>query len=197
MQMRCHTGGGAARSWLSHRALSPPCPPGLPRPQAPRWAQGFTTPEEHCSQHSAAGPAPLLMHMQPYSGLYSHSQTHQQQTLTTSKGTMRNGSLPPPFTVSTTGPEQNTRLITVHSHTQALTHMPVAAKDLQQFLSTLCAGIQKICCPLSATSGLASNSEHATNTYHNKECVTFGGVFFSSTSRACNTRLEKRGPIGT
>lgn len=47
-------------------------------------------------------------------GLYSHSQTHQQQThththTTTTKETMRNGSLPPPFTVSTTGLDQNTR----------------------------------------------------------------------------------------
>lgn len=34
--------------------------------------------------------------------------------------------------------------------------MPVAAKDLQQFLRRLCAGIHKICCPLSATSGLTA-----------------------------------------
>ena len=34
--------------------------------------------------------------------------------------------------------------------------MPVAARDLQQFLTRLCAGIHKICCPLSATSGLTA-----------------------------------------
>lgn len=61
--MRCHTGGGAARSWLSHRAHSPPAPP---RPQTPRWEQRFTTPEENCGQHSRAGPAPLLIHTEPH-----------------------------------------------------------------------------------------------------------------------------------
>lgn len=43
-----------------------------------------------------------------------------------------------------------------HTLTHRRSHMPVAGKDLQQFLARLYVGIHKICCPLSATSGLAT-----------------------------------------
>ncbi len=86
-----------------------PVPLASPGPRHPAGPSALQPQRSTAARHSTPGPAPLLMHMQPYSGLYSHSQTHQQQTHTsTTKETMRNGSLPPPFTVSTTGLDQNT-----------------------------------------------------------------------------------------
>lgn len=94
-----------------------------PGPRHPAGPSALQPQRSTAARHSTPGPAPLLMHMQPYSGLYSHSQTHQQQThtQTTTKETMRNGSLPPPFTQSTTGLDQKHSLITIHSHTVAHT----------------------------------------------------------------------------
>lgn len=85
-----------------------------------------------------------------------------------------------------------------HRLTHSFSHMPIAAKDLQQLRTRLCAGIHKICCPLSATRRLAMpHWASLKSKNHNKAFITFGGGFFSRTSKACKTRFEKRGPIGT
>ena len=76
---------------------------------------------------------------------------------------------------------ENTRLITVHSHT-----------DLQQESVT----------PASGRSAALSLPPEDSQLRRDKQTqrggfVTLGGGFFSSTSSAWSTRLEKRGPIGT
>lgn len=56
-----------------------------PGPRHPAEPSALQPRRSTATRHSTAGPTPLLMHMQPYSGLYSHSQTHQQQTHTSYK----------------------------------------------------------------------------------------------------------------
>lgn len=124
MQMRCHTGGGDARSWLSHRAHSPPCSPGPRRPAGSSALQ----PQRGTA---ASIQQPALRH---FSCTRSHrerrcphSQTRQQHThkQTTSREAMRNGSPAPPFTGSTT------------KHSLRTIRSLAPAEDLQQPLSTL------------------------------------------------------------
>jgi len=89
-----------------------------PGPRHPAGPSALQPQRSTTARHSTPGPAPLLMHMQPYSGLYPHSQTHQQQTHTNynqrnyekwvSTATIHSEHNRP-------GPKHS--LITIHSHT--------------------------------------------------------------------------------
>lgn len=127
-----------------------------PGPRHPAGPSALQPQRSTAARHSTPGPAPLLMHMQPYSGLYTliHKPINNRHTHTNYN--QRNYEK----WVSTTtihsehnrpGPKHS--LITIHAHSRS--HMPVAAKDLQQFLVRFSVAIQKICCPLSATVGIA------------------------------------------
>ena len=153
--MRCHTGGGAARSWLSHRAHSPPCSPGPRRPAGSSASQ----PQRRTA---ASIQQPALRHFSCTRSLRerpcSHSQTRQQHTHThtdththththpTSREAMRNGSPAPPFTEGTT----KRSLITIRSL--------VPAKDLISNSSSRWRH-GRICRPLSATLGDAAPAD--------------------------------------
>lgn len=159
--MRCHTGGSAARSWISHRALSPPCPPGLPRPQAPRWAQRFTTPEERCSQAFNTRPrAPSHAAIEWLIASFTNTTGEHKLALETN---YEQRSDEKRVSVTAIHSQHNRPGKTLaNNHTQK---KKTAARDLQQFFVRLCVGIQKICCPLSATPKLSTKSETTTKSF--------------------------------
>lgn len=99
-----------------------PVPLASPGPRHPAGPSALQPQRSTAARHSTPGPAPLLMHMQPYSGLYSHSQTHQQQTHNYNQRNYEKWVSTTTIHCEHNGPGPKHSLITIHSHTQSLTH---------------------------------------------------------------------------
>lgn len=94
-----------------------------PGPRHPAGPSALQPRRSTAARHSAPGPAPLLMHMQPCSEPHSHSQTHQQQTHTH----YNQRDYEKWLSTTTIQPEHNgpgprDALTNIHTHTQSLTH---------------------------------------------------------------------------
>lgn len=104
-----------------------PVPLASPGPRHPAGPSALQPQRSTAARHSTPGPAPLLMHMQPYSGAilsftnpsttdthtYTHNYNQRNYEKWVSTSTIHSEHNRP-------GPKHS--LITIHSHTQSLTH---------------------------------------------------------------------------